>query len=65
MKTDSQGLYEYTLEQIKERKFKILDNQTNIYGEGDIEDITDTQTTFEKKHLEKGKTIKYLKFVLR
>ncbi len=65
LKTDSQGLYEYTLEQIKERKFKILDNQTNIYGEGDIEDITDTQTTFEKKHLEKGKTIKYLKFVLR
>lgn len=64
LKTDSQGLYEYTLEQIEERKLKILDNQTDIYGEGDIEDITDTQTTFEKKHLEKGKTIKYLKFVL-
>lgn len=65
LKTDSQGLYEYTLEQIGERNLKILENQIDIYGEGDIEDITDIQTTFEKKHLEKGKTIKYLSFVLR
>jgi tRNA (guanine-N7-)-methyltransferase len=65
LKTDSQGLYEYTLEQREERRLKILENQRDIYGEGDIKDITDIQTTFEKKHLEKGKTIKYLRFVLR
>jgi tRNA (guanine-N7-)-methyltransferase len=65
LKTDSQGLYEYTLEQIEKKKLKILENQVDIYELGDIEDITDIQTTFEKKHLEKGKTIKYLRFVLR
>lgn len=65
LKTDSQGLYEYTLEQIEGRKLRILENQIDIYGEGDTEDVTDIQTTFEKKHLEKGKTIKYLSFVLR
>ena len=64
LKTDSQSLYEYTLEQIEERKAKILENQRDIYKEGDIEDVTDIQTTFEKKHLEKGKTIKYLRVCL-
>ena len=65
LKTDSQGLYEYTLEQIKEKKYKILENQIDVYGVGNIKNVTDIQTTFEKKHLEKGKTIKYLKFALR
>jgi len=65
LKTDSQGLYEYTLEQIEEKKLKIEENNQDIYASSDIEDVTGIQTTFEKKHLEKGKTIKYLKFVLR
>ncbi len=65
LKTDSQGLYEYTLEQIEEKKYKIIENQIDVYGDGNIKNVTDIQTTFEKKHLEKGKTIKYLKFVLR
>jgi hypothetical protein len=58
-------LYEYTLEEIAERKARILQNQRDIYKEGDIENVTDIQTTFEKKHLEKSKKIKYLRFVLR
>ncbi len=65
LKTDSQMLYEYTLEQIKEKKYKIIENQIDVYGVGNIKNVTDIQTTFEKKHLEKGKTIKYLKFALR
>lgn len=65
LKTDSQMLYEYTLEQIEEKKYKILENQIDVYRVGNIKNITDIQTTFEKKHLEKGKTIKYLKFALR
>lgn len=63
LKTDSQGLYEYTLEQIEEKKLKIEENNSDIYASSNIEDITDIKTTFEKKHLEKGKTIKYLRFV--
>jgi tRNA (guanine-N7-)-methyltransferase len=63
LKTDSQELYEYTLEQIEEKKLKIEENNPDIYASSDIEDVTDIQTTFEKKHLEKGKTIKYLRFV--
>ncbi|KUK67570.1 MAG: tRNA (guanine-N(7)-)-methyltransferase [candidate division WS6 bacterium 36_33] len=65
LKTDSQGLYEYTLRQVVEGGLKIEKDCRDIYSEGNIENVTDIQTTFEKKHLEKGKKIKYLRFVLR
>jgi len=62
LKTDSDELYEYTLETINSMKLNILENISGIYSFGDIENVTDVQTTFEKKHLENGKKIKYLKF---
>jgi tRNA (guanine-N7-)-methyltransferase len=62
LKTDSDELYEYTLETINSMKLNILKNISDIYPFGDIENVTDVQTTFEKKHLENGKKIKYLEF---
>jgi tRNA (guanine-N7-)-methyltransferase len=64
LKTDSQSLYEYTLKQVVEEELKIEEDCRDIYSEGNIENVTDIQTTFEKKHLEKGKTIKYLRVCL-
>ena len=62
LKTDSDELYEYTLEVIEDMKLKVLKNISDIYSNGDIPNLTDIQTTFEKKHLEDGRKIKYLKF---
>lgn len=62
LKTDSDELYEYTLETINFMKLNILENISDIYSFGDIENVTDVQTTFERKHLENGKKIKYLEF---
>lgn len=62
LKTDAQSLYEYTLEQIEEKELKIEVNNPDIYSGDEIKNVTDIQTTFEKKHLEKGKSIKYLRF---
>jgi tRNA (guanine-N7-)-methyltransferase len=64
LKTDSDELYEYTLEVIEDMGLNVLENMLDIYSNGDIPNLTDIQTTFEKKHLEDGKSIKYLKFNL-
>jgi tRNA (guanine-N7-)-methyltransferase len=62
LKTDSEELYEYTLEIIKSMDFNIIENIEDVYSRGDIENITDVQTTFEKKHINEQKVIKYIKW---
>jgi tRNA (guanine-N7-)-methyltransferase len=66
LKTDSDDLYEYTKESIKEEGFKIEDNVEDIYykNRNINSDLLLIQTTFEKKHLEDGKSIKYLRVSL-
>jgi tRNA (guanine-N7-)-methyltransferase len=54
-------LYEYTLGVIEDMRLRVLENIEDIYSNGDIPNLTDIQTTFEKKHLEDGKKIKYLR----
>ena len=61
LKTDSDELYEYTLGVIEDMRLRVLENIEDIYSNGDIPNLTDIQTTFEKKHLEDGKKIKYLR----
>jgi tRNA (guanine-N7-)-methyltransferase len=62
LKTDSPELYQYTLDVIHNLKLKILENIQDIYSKEDIKEELKIQTTFEKKHLENGKKIFYLKF---
>ena len=60
LKTDSKELYNYTLGMIQDIGFRLEKSIEDVYEGGDIENITDIQTTFETKHLEDGKTIRYL-----
>jgi tRNA (guanine-N7-)-methyltransferase len=66
LKTDSDDLYEYTKETVREMAFRIEESVDDIYHENlNLDsDLLLVQTTFEKKHLEEGKSIKYLKIVL-
>ena len=67
MKTDSQLLYEYTLEQIQLHRYKILHDIKNIdaISEKINEDLKETlsyRTFYEEKWLKDGIKIKYLSF---
>ena len=67
LKTDSQLLYEYTLEQIQLHRYKILHDIKNIdaMSEKINEDLKETlsyRTFYEEKWLKDGIKIKYLSF---
>ena len=66
LKTDSEDLYEYTLDIVKEEGFRVEVEVEDVYLEGlSVEsEVNEVQTTFEKKHLEEGKTIRYLRVSL-
>lgn len=65
LKTDSNLLYNYTKEIIHEQGLTLLRDIDNVYQKcADDPLLTGIQTFYEKKHLEKGKIIKFLSFSL-
>ena len=68
MKTDSDILFEYTEEQIKENNYECLELTWDLYGElpenldQTTKDIFHIKTHYEKLFTAKGATIKYAKF---
>ena len=66
LKTDSDLLYNFTLEEIKLNSFKLLENITNVYKESyersqELKKTLFIKTFYEKKWLDLEKTIKFLK----
>ncbi|WP_234567129.1 tRNA (guanosine(46)-N7)-methyltransferase TrmB [Rhodohalobacter sp. 614A] len=64
LKTDSDLLYEFTLETIKEERCEIIKKVDDIYKEEPGNELLTHQTFYEKKHLKAGKTIHYIAFRL-
>jgi tRNA (guanine-N7-)-methyltransferase len=64
LKTDDDGLYQYTLEVIEEGGHHLLFNTPNLYKEAAGEEAAEIQTFYENRWLLEGKTIKYLRFTL-
>ncbi len=68
LKTDSDLLFEYTLEEINNHGYQLLFSTQNLYTEIDqvenssMQEILKIQTHYEKLFSRKGNTIKYLKF---
>ena len=67
LKTDSDLLYDFTLEEIKSNNFKLLKNIANVYKESyensqELKKTLFIKTFYEKKWLDLEKTIKYLAF---
>jgi len=68
IKTDSDLLFESTLEQIEEHSYKSLLSSWDVYGEmvltceEDLKDLMSIKTFYEQKWLEEGKKIKFAKF---
>lgn len=65
LKTDEVNLYEYTLNVLNEdQQVKILYQDDDIYSKELPFPELATKTYYEKMHLAKGKTIKYVRFTI-
>ena len=57
-------MYEYTWDSIKEMGFGLVEGIEDVYGNGDMENISDIQTSFEKRFILEGRKIMYLRMIL-
>lgn len=62
LKTDSNFMYTYTSEMIKENNLSVLEQTEDLYHSGMVDDILKIQTFYEQQWLARGLNIKYLKF---
>jgi tRNA (guanine-N7-)-methyltransferase len=64
LKTDDHFFYTYSLDVIKEQNHKLLWATDDLYQSGNSDDVVSIQTYYEKRWLEMGKKICYLRFQL-
>ncbi len=66
LKTDSEFMHGYTLGLLHGEGHEILHANHNVYkNEGAPEEVTSTQTFYEKQYLNVGKAITYIRFKLK
>ena len=58
-------MYEFTVETAKEAKYPIYFNYDNLYNNDDDLEVKKIRTYYEQIWLDKGLTIKYLRFGIR
>jgi len=63
LKTDSDFLYQYTVATIEVNHFQVQVNTSDLYGSGLADEILSIRTYYEQQWLDRGKTIKYLKYI--
>jgi len=68
LKCDSPILYEYTLEQIEEHGYEMIENSTDVYGDlvhrvdKVFSDVLNIRTFYELRWLKEGRKIKFVSF---
>ena len=62
LKTDSEGLFEYTLETVRDRGCKMVEEIKDIYAKGELSEELKIKTYYENKYLEEDRPIHYLSF---
>jgi tRNA (guanine-N7-)-methyltransferase len=62
LKTDDDGLYNYTIEKLTEKGISIIKHTDNLYAEKEISETENIKTKYELMHLAEGKTIKLIDF---
>ncbi|CAN5901211.1 tRNA (guanosine(46)-N7)-methyltransferase TrmB [soil metagenome] len=65
LKTDSPGLYAYTLEIIQLHRHQVVGQTDNLYDSPLVDRTYMIQTTYEKRFLEEGIPIKYLQLKIK
>lgn len=64
LKTDSSVLYDFSKRSIRNFEGTIIEDKYDVHAGGETEPPLDIRTDFEQKHLQHGRSIKYLKFQL-
>ncbi len=64
LKSDSPFLYTYTRAMVEANQFPVLLDTADLYNSGVDDAILGIKTFYEQQWLERGKSIKYIKFVL-
>lgn len=64
LKTDSNFLYTYTSIMAKENELLVTVDTNNLYESGMADEILSIRTYYEQQWLDRGKTIKYIRFSL-
>lgn len=64
LKTDSNFMFSYTSEMVKTNNYPVLFLNDDLYGSGLTDPILGIKTYYERQWLERGLTIKYIKFQL-
>ncbi len=64
LKTDSEFLFDFTMEVIQEEGHELLVSHKDIYAEQGFEEVKSIKTVYEKIFTEKGFAINYLQFKL-
>ncbi len=62
LKTDDEGLYYYTLLTLRDEGAELLADLPDLYTGASNPDLTGIQTAYERRHLQEGKSIKYICF---
>ena len=63
-KTDSESLFAFTKEVVSSTGCRVLDIVEDVYEERADDELLTIQTHYEKRHLEEGRTIRFIKFKL-
>lgn len=63
LKSDSPFLYAYTDAMVKLNQMNVLLNTNDLYNSGLANDILEIRTFYEQQWLDRGLTIKYIKFI--
>lgn len=64
LKTDSPFLYEYTRRLVELNGLEVIENTSDLYGEGKADPLSSIKTYYEQQWLSRGKKIKLLSFRL-
>lgn len=64
LKTDSEPLFQFTGEVIDEQGLTVIEKIDDLYARSEIKEELRIKTYYEKKHLERGRTIQYVQFSL-
>ncbi len=62
LKTDNDGLYQYTLEVIASEGLKLIKHTHDLYQSDLPDEVLSIQTTYEKIYRDQGKNINYIQF---
>ena len=64
LKTDSKPLFSFTHDVINKQGLTVIETLDDVYEASEIKDELLIKTYYEKKHLERGRTIQYVQFSL-